>query len=172
MLPPSRHFTRRPRLDLGYHLAAWRNHLANPSLRWLFLVGFLAMGVFVTVYNYAGFRLQAPPYDLSQGHASAIFVVYLFGMAASWTAGAMADRLGRGPVLMVGAIITMAGLALTIAAPLPAMVSGIVVLTIGFSRPHGFLRSHARRRIAGGHPATARHRASSAAPHLTATCIC
>ena len=136
LLPPSRHFTRRPRLDLGYHLAAWRNHLSNPSLRRLFLVGFLVMGVFVTVYNYAGFRLQAPPYDLSQGQASAIFVVYLFGMAASWSAGALADRLGRGPVLMAGAIITMAGLALMIAGPLTAMISGIVVLTIGFFIAH------------------------------------
>ena len=136
LLPPSRNFTRHPRLDVGYHLQAWRDHLANPRLRRLFLVGFLVMGVFVTVYNYTGFRLQAPPYNLGQGQASAIFVVYLFGMAASWTAGALADRLGRGPVLMAGSLIAAAGLALTMAGPLPAVIGGVVVLTVGFFIAH------------------------------------
>ena len=102
----------------------------------LFGVGFLVMGTFVTVYNYAGFRLQAPPYGLSQGEASAIFVVYLFGMAASWTAGALADALGRGPVLAAGTVVALVGLALTLAAPLAAVVLGIVVLTIGFFIAH------------------------------------
>jgi YNFM family putative membrane transporter len=88
LLPPSRNFARRPCFDLAFHLAAWRRHLTNRSLMLLCLVGYLAMGTFVTVYNYAGFRLQAPPYGLNQAQASVIFVVYLFGMAASWTAGA------------------------------------------------------------------------------------
>jgi YNFM family putative membrane transporter len=136
LLPPSRNFVRRPKLDLAFHLNAWRGHLANGGLRLLLLLGFLVMGTFVTVYNYAGFRLQAPPYDLSQGQSSAIFVVYLFGMAASWAGGAVADRLGRGPVLIAGSILSLVGLGLTLVGPLAGVVGGIVLLTIGFFIAH------------------------------------
>jgi len=136
LLPPSRNFVRRPGLELSFHLAAWRRCLTSGRLLLLFAVGYLVMGTFVTVYNYAGFRLQAPPYGLDQGRSSAIFVVYLFGMAASWTAGALADRLGRGPVLTAGTVVALAGLALTLAAPLAVVVAGVVVLTVGFFIAH------------------------------------
>jgi YNFM family putative membrane transporter len=136
LLPPSRNFVRRRGLGVGFHLTAWGRCLANPAVMLLCLVGFLVMGTFVTVYNYAGFRLQGPPYRLTQGQASAIFVVYLFGMAASAIAGALADRLGRGPVLIVGALVALLGLALTLAAPLAAVTVGIIVLTVGFFIAH------------------------------------
>ena len=136
LLPPSRNFVRRAGADLAFHVAVWRRHLTNGRLMLLCLIGFLVMGTFVTTYNYVGFRLQAAPYGLSQDQASAIFVVYLFGMAASWTAGALADRLGRGPVLMAGVLVALVGLAITLAMPLAAVVLGIAVLTIGFFVAH------------------------------------
>jgi YNFM family putative membrane transporter len=136
LLPPSRNFIGRRGLSLAFHLRAWGRHLINRRVLLLCGVGFLAMGTFVTVYNYAGFRLQASPYDLSEAQASAIFVVYLFGMAASWTAGALADRLGRGPILMAGTVVAFVGLALTLAATLTAVVAGVVVLTMGFFIAH------------------------------------
>ena len=61
LLPPSRNFKRRHGFDIGYHLQAWARHLGNPCLQLLFAIGFLEMGAFVCLYNYAGFRLTAPP---------------------------------------------------------------------------------------------------------------
>jgi MFS family permease len=72
------------------------------------------MGTFVKVHNYAGFRLSAPPYNLSPTQISLIFVVYLFGMAASPLAGASADRLGRGPVLLGGIVVGAIGIGMTL----------------------------------------------------------
>jgi len=83
LLPSSRHFVRRAGLSLGTHLLAWRRHLRQPRMSALFLVAFLAMGAFVTVYNYVGFRLAAPPYALDQAQIGLIFLIYLVGMAAS-----------------------------------------------------------------------------------------
>ena len=100
LLPASRNFVRRPGFQLSYHVRAWEGHLRHPGLPFVFLIGAFAMGCFVTVYNYAGFRLSAAPYDLSQGQISLIFVVYLCGMVTSSIAGAMSDRIGRGPVLL------------------------------------------------------------------------
>jgi YNFM family putative membrane transporter len=136
LLPASRNFTPRPGLHLAFHLIAWKRHLTHRGLASLFLVGFLAMGAFVTVYNYAGFRLTARPYGLTQGQTSLIFVVYLFGMAASSWAGALADRIGRGRVLLAGTAIGLAGVGLSLLAPLPAVIGGIAVVTIGFFMAH------------------------------------
>lgn len=132
LAPRSRNFAPRPALDARAHLRAWGEHLGRRDLLLLFAIGFLAMGVFVTVYNYTGFRLMAAPYALGEGQIGLIFTVYLFGMAASPMAGAMADRLGRGPVLVAGFLLMAVGLAATLSPALVGIIGGIVVLTIGF----------------------------------------
>jgi YNFM family putative membrane transporter len=136
LLPPSRNFQHRPGLNAAYHLKAWGGHLRHPGLPWLFAMGFLAMGGFVAVYNYVGFLLTGPRFHLSQTAAGLIFLVYLFGMAASSSAGALADRLGRVGVLAAGVVTFGAGLALTLIPALPALICGIALITMGFFAIH------------------------------------
>ncbi|MGC1305291.1 MAG: MFS transporter [Caulobacteraceae bacterium] len=136
LLPPSRNFIRQRDLTTGHHLRAWAGHLGDRDLPWVFAIGFLVMGGFVSVYNYAGFRLTAPPYALSQTAAGLIFLVYLFGMASSSVAGGLADRLGRAPVLIGGLAVFAAGLALTLLRPLAAVIGGVALVTVGFFIAH------------------------------------
>jgi YNFM family putative membrane transporter len=136
LLPPSRHFVRRTGLAPSAHLDAWRRHLRQPGLAMLFAVAFLAMGGFVTIYNYVGFRLAARPYRLDPAQIGLIFLIYLIGMAASSWAGALADRFGRPPILMLGAIIALGGLALSLAQPLALVILGVAGLTVGFFMAH------------------------------------
>ncbi|MDI1260449.1 MFS transporter [Aquabacterium sp.] len=150
LLPPSRHFVRRPGFDAGYHLRAWAQHLSRPSLLLLFCVGFLMMGAFVTVYNYVGFRLMAAPFGLSQTAISLVFMAYLFGIVASSTAGALADSLGRRPVMTAGIAIAALGLALTLSHSLWGVMGGIVALTIGFFIAHAVASGWVGR-LAQGH---------------------
>ena len=118
------------------HVAAWRAHCATPGLPLLFLSGFALMGVFVSLFNYAGFRLALPPYALSQTQIGLVFCTYLFGMVASPAAGALADRLGRAPVLVGGMLLMSAGVLLTLVAPLAGVIAGIAVLTFGVFVAH------------------------------------
>lgn len=136
LLPPSKNFVRRPGLDARFHLGAWFGHLRHTELPFLFLTGFLAMGSFVTVYNYAGYRLQSPPYGLTQAQIGLIFLAYIFGTFSSSAAGALADRIGRPAVAIAGTLIMMVGLLLTLLEPLAAVIGGIVVITIGFFTVH------------------------------------
>lgn len=136
LLPPSRNFVRRPGFEPRYHLAAWAGHLRHSALPMLFAIGFLAMGAFVTLYNYAGFRLMAPPYRLNQSELGLIFSVYVFGIAASWLAGGLADRIGRFTTLAGGICLTAFGIVLTLGPALPLIVLGIIGLTIGFFATH------------------------------------
>ena len=155
LLPASRHFVRKPGFDPRFHLQAWSGHLRNPALPLLFLIGLLVMGAFVTVYNYAAFRLLASPYGLNQAQVGSIFLVYLCGMVASSMAGALADRLGRAPVLIAGLLTAILGVLLTLLGALSGMISGIVVLTIGFFVAHSVASGWVGRLAAGtkGHAA-------------------
>lgn len=141
LLPASRNFTPRRGTTLHYHLRAWRAQLGHRGQLALFAVAFAAMGAFVTVYNYVGFRLEAPPYSLTQTEISLIFLVYLFGIVASSAAGILSDRLGRGAVLTAGLLIETAGVLLTVSHAAGLIICGIIVLTIGFFITHSVASS-------------------------------
>ncbi len=141
LLPPSRRFVKRTDLTLRHHFRLWGAQLRHARLPFVFAIGFLVMGAFVTIYNYAGFRLTAAPFNLSSTACGLIFGAYLFGMVSSSSAGALADRLGRAPVLVSGLLVFAAGLALTLSHSLAAIVVGIVLVTIGFFIAHSVASS-------------------------------
>ncbi|QIL70185.1 MFS transporter [Diaphorobacter sp. HDW4B] len=140
LLPPSRNFVRKTGLGAAYHIKAWSQHLRHEGLVSLFVISFGLMGVFVSIYNYAGFLLSDEPYRLSQVQISYFFYAYIFGMFASPLAGAFADRMGRGKVLIVGASIMTAGVLSTMighhVTSLALIVLGIVLITAGFFIAH------------------------------------
>ncbi|NHH82425.1 MFS transporter [Burkholderia gladioli] len=137
LLPPSRHFTPRRGLGLAHHRSALARHLrGRRELPVLFLMAFVLMGSFVTLYNYIGYRLLAPPYAMNQATIGAIFVVYLVGVFASPWSGRMADSIGRGRVLIVGIVMMGLGVALTLLAPVAAIAAGIACMTFGFFAGH------------------------------------
>lgn len=136
LLPPSRNFVRRPGFDPLYHAKAWAGHLRNPALLSLFAVGFLSMGAFVTIYNYAGFHLMAAPYNLNQTQIGLMFTVYMFGMASSSLAGSIADRWGRWRVMAVGLTIALTGIVLGSLAGIWNALAGVSLLTFGFFIAH------------------------------------
>jgi YNFM family putative membrane transporter len=139
-LPPSLHFQKRrahPRVLAGAFASLWR----DKGLPWLFAEGFLLMGAFVTIYNYVGYRLLAPPFSLSQSHVGAIFTVYLVGVVGSAWIGSLAGKLGRRRVLWTTFVMMLAGVALTASGSLWAIVAGIALLTFGFFGGHSIASS-------------------------------
>lgn len=141
LLPPSRNFVRRPGINLRYHLAAWGRHLHHPALPHLFIIGFLGMGAFVALYNFIGFRLMAPPFAIGQTEIGLVFLAYLFGMAASSSGGALADRFGRAQIALAGMGIMIVGLLLTLPQHLPTVIAGIIIATMGFFAVHAVISS-------------------------------
>jgi YNFM family putative membrane transporter len=125
-----------------------RTHLADPGLACLFGVGFLLMGAFVTMYNYLGFRLMAPPFGLPGALTQLIFLGYLAGGWASTTAGRLGDRLGRRRVMWATSLVAVAGTWLTEPAWLPAVLVGLLLVTAGFFGAHSLASSWVGRRAA------------------------
>jgi YNFM family putative membrane transporter len=134
-LPPSNHFQpRRP--DAKELLLSMGRHLKNPSLLRLFFVSFVLMGSFVTLFNYIGFHLLAPPYSLSHSIIGWLFLVYLTGSFSSAWMGREADRRGRKKVLWLGLVVMLVGAMLTLLSPLWSKVLGLALFTFGFFGSH------------------------------------
>jgi YNFM family putative membrane transporter len=144
-LPPSRHFVARP-MRLSGLAGSFANHLTDKGLPWLFALGFLLMGSFVTLYNYIGFRLVEPPYNLSQTLVGVLFCVYILGMVASTWGGKLADRFGRRQVLWIAVVMMLAGIVMTFGRSLGLIVGGVAVITVGFFAAHSVASSWVGRR--------------------------
>lgn len=134
-LAPSRHFTPRALSPVAM-IGTLIGHLRNPGIFLLVVEGFLLLGSFMVLYNYIGFRLQGPPFNLSQAVAGLVFIAYPLGSLGSATMGAMAAKYGRGRMLVTTILITMFGLALMIPDSLIAIAAGLAVMTYGFFGAH------------------------------------
>ena len=144
-LPRSRHFVPQP-IEPAVLVRRFAGTFADAGLPWLFAEGFVLLGAFVTLYNYIGYRLTAPPYALSQSAVGLLFSIYLVGMFSSTFIGHLAGRLGRRKVLWIMFVVMLAGLALTLARPLAVIILGMAVVTFGFFGGHSIVSSWVGRR--------------------------
>ena len=122
-------------------LPAIRAHFSDPGLRYLFALGFLLMGAFVTTYNYVGFRLEAAPYSLSQTTIGFVYCIYLVGAVASAVMGELAGRYGRRRVIGFAIVFMPIGVLLTLPNNLWLTILGVGVITIGFFGGHSIASS-------------------------------
>ena len=139
-LPTSKHFKPR-KLEIYNLFKSLLSHLKNPSLLSLFCIGFLLLGSFVSMYNYIGFQLIAPPYSLSQTLVSFIFILYLMGTFSSTWMGRLADKHGQQKVLFSALFIMFVGISITLSMSLVLKIIGIAVLTFGFFGGHSIASS-------------------------------
>lgn len=134
-LPASRRFVRQAP-DVRGAARGYAAHLRRSPLPWLCAEGFLVMGSFVTMFNYIGFRLMAPPYELSQTQIASLCLVYIFGIAASTVMGALTATLGRHRLLLVSLLAMLGGTLLTGADAMWLVLAGLSLLAVGFFASH------------------------------------
>jgi len=144
-LPASRHGGAKGAKGPGFR-EGLRRHLGDEGLPWLFVLPFLLMGCFVSLYNYISYRLLAPPFGLSQSAVGAVSLLYLLGMFSSVWAGKLGDRLGRRNVLWLFMGVMIAGLLVTLHDSVAAVVLGVGLATFGFFAAHSVTSSWVGRR--------------------------
>jgi YNFM family putative membrane transporter len=118
-----------------------RGHFSDPGLRYLFALGFLLMGAFVTTYNYIGFRLEAPPFSLSPTTIGFVYCIYLIGAVASALMGELAGRYGRRRVVGFAIAFMPIGVLLTLPSNLWLTILGVGAITVGFFGGHSIASS-------------------------------
>ncbi|AGG67895.1 major facilitator superfamily permease [Corynebacterium callunae DSM 20147] len=113
LLPAQQNFHPK-KITLKRELNAMATHWKNPRLALLFAVAFVAMGSFVSLYNYLGFRM-IHQFGLSEVLVGAVFLMYLSGTWSSTQAGKLRDKLGNGPAaifLTLTMLLALAGLSI------------------------------------------------------------
>lgn len=147
LLPPARRFVATPlhHRELADNA---RRMLFDRGLVTLYLIGFVSMGGFVAAFNGLAFRLVLPPFSLSVGVASLVFVTYLLGSFSSPLAGRLAVERGYRTVVPLTLVLFGAGIAVTVIDHLAAIVVGVAMITFGFFACHGTVSSWVTARAA------------------------
>lgn len=98
----------------------------------LYLFAFLLMGVFISVYNYIGYRLLAPPLSVSPLLAGWVFLSFLLGPPTIALATRQSMRIGPTRVMALGVGLLGLGLGMMLTADLWALLVGLAVFTVGY----------------------------------------
>lgn len=129
MLPPERRF--RPVRGWRGSVAGYASQLRNNQVLATCLVGFSVLFTVVGTFTYANYLMAAPPYSLGPAALGSVFIVYLFGAAATPLAGRLTLRFGRRRTVWIGIALAMAGLLLTLAPSLPLVIAGLGLVAMG-----------------------------------------
>jgi YNFM family putative membrane transporter len=143
--PRSAHFAPRA-ISARAYWGSVQNLFSDRAIPWLFAESFLLMGAFVALYNYIGYRLIEAPYYLSQSVVSAIFLLYILGSFSSTTVGSLAGKYGPPRMLWIVLLIFLVGIAVTMFAPLPLVIVGMAIVTVGFFGAHSVASAWVGRR--------------------------
>lgn len=137
LIPPSKHFhaTRFSLKNLGHGLL---EACKDVQLLYFYGLGFLALGVYVAVFNFVGFPLMAQ-YGLSQTVVGFVFIFQLMGSIGAMVVSRLGGRFSRSHMLRVSLLVTAAGVVLTMLPSLISMLFGLFLLSCGFFAWHNLV---------------------------------
>lgn len=122
--------------EIKTKLGQMSGFLRDKMLIRLYLLIFLLMGCFVSVYNYIGFRLEGDPFRLPQYEIASVFLMYIFGIFGTMIAGRLAEKYPAKRLLLIFHLLVVAGLLLMLSGSLFLTVIGLGVFTFNFFGAH------------------------------------
>ncbi|MBB1140421.1 MFS transporter [Myroides sp. WP-1] len=108
----------------------------NKKILAMYVVAICLMGTFVSIYNYLGFKLEAPPYNLPHYIIALIFLMYAFGIVGNLVAGRLSDRYAAKNILLLALILLFVGLGLMYISNLFIILIGLTIFTVAFFSGH------------------------------------
>ncbi len=135
IFPNSKHFYPQ-KLPLNEKLNMMKIFVKDRYLQGVFFIGFSVMGIFVSVYNYLSFRLEADPFSLPHSIIASVFLLYIVGVAGSMKAGKWSDKYSSKQIIWRIIVITIIGLLLMLFSNIYVLIIGLVGVTFGFFASH------------------------------------
>lgn len=135
LLPEQRNFVPKLSIRPSAELRAMTRHLRNARLLVLYTTAFVAMGVFVSMYNFFGFRAVLD-FGLPAALSGLVYVVYLSGTWSSARAGVLLKRHGHGVVVLASSILMLLGALAASSGSLWITLLGLLVFTASFFALH------------------------------------
>ena len=118
-------------LSVGIAFREMLGHLRDRRLVGGFLIGGSVFFGFIGIFTYLPYYLTAPPFRLSTGLISAIYLVYGAGILTSIAAGRLSGRFGRRALMATGFFIAAFAAILSLVRALPVVIVSLVVLCVG-----------------------------------------
>ena len=122
---------RKGRLSVALSYREMLGHLRDRRLVGGFLIGGSVFFGFIGIFTYLPYYLTAPPFGLSTGSISAVYLVYGAGVLTSIVVGNLSGRFGRRALMATGFLIAAGGVVLSLVPLLPVVIFSLVVLCVG-----------------------------------------
>ncbi|QCI20706.1 MFS transporter [Buchnera aphidicola (Brachycaudus cardui)] len=139
-LPQSKNFYS-VSINLPKFLNRFYFQLKNPALFVLFVIGFILMGSFVTIFNYIGYRLILEPFFLCQSSIGLLSIIYLTGVYSSPKAGILINKYHRNNILLISLFLMVIGICITQFNQLLIIILGLIIFSGGFFASHSIASS-------------------------------
>lgn len=139
-LPSSKNF-HSISIDVHKFLKNFYFHFKNPTLFILFVIGFILMGSFITIFNYIGYRLMLPPFVLSPSSIGLLSIIYLTGVYSSPKAGILTHKYSRNNILIISLLLMILGLLITEYNHILTIILGLIIFSGGFFASHSIASS-------------------------------
>jgi len=139
-LPQSKNFCS---ISINFYsfLNRFYSQLKKPELFILFLIGFVLMGSFVTIFNYIGYRLMLEPFFLCQSSIGLLSTIYLTGVYSSPKAGILIKKYSRNNILIISLCLMLTGVFITQYNQLFIIILGLIIFSSGFFASHSIASS-------------------------------
>lgn len=134
-LPASKHFVPLP-VNIGQKWQQTGVFFRQPVIVLIYFAAFLLMGGFVSIYNYTGFHLEAPPFSLPHYVIACIFLMYTFGVTGTMVSGRLSDRIAPAKLICFFIPVQAVGLLLMLIPQLVAFIGGLGIFTFSFFGTH------------------------------------
>lgn len=135
LFPESKFFNPQ-KTDYHLKMKQMKFFLTNPYMLQLYFIAALVMGVFVSVYNYLTFRLEAAPFSLSHFIIAFIFLMYVFGVFGTMIVGRLSKRFPANNILKVSILFMIVGALLLLSENIYILIFGLALFTLSFFASH------------------------------------
>ncbi|BAV07095.1 MFS transporter, YNFM family, putative membrane transport protein [Filimonas lacunae] len=135
LLPASRHFVP---AKAGFKVK-WQQigqFSRHPVMLRYYITAACIMGTFVSVYNYLGFRLEAPPFSLPHYIIASVFLMYTIGVVGTMVAGKWSDKVAPQQLIRLFILFLAGGLLAMLSGNLVVLVCGLGLVTFSFFAGH------------------------------------
>lgn len=111
--------------------SAWRDNMRDPSLRAAFTLGFCILFAFIGTFTYVNFLLVRQPFELGMMSLGFVYFVFLPSIVTTPLAGPIARKCGARLAGGAAMILAALGLPLLLLPMLPAILLGLVLVSVG-----------------------------------------
>jgi predicted MFS family arabinose efflux permease len=112
-------------------LSAWFVNLRDPAMRAAFAIGFCILFAFIGTFTYVNFVLVREPFGLGMMSLGIVYFVFLPSILTTPLAGRIAIRGGVRTACASALAFAALGLPLMLQASLPAVLVGMVLISVG-----------------------------------------